>query len=236
MNNLEKEKKKLDTPDIIIISGIIISIVIAIFGTIFWVRYKYNKEHKKELSTYTTIPNNKTYRYKLTDNKIDFYDGKEIVDTYTCIRNCSIDKEKKDQFILEYDSFIPINDNNKYVIYNIDIKATYYTFDTYPEKTNNEKIGIITKDKKKGLINKKGGLVQNTEFDDIEVTENYIITIKNGTANIYNKFNSKLTNNEINNIEEILPLEKDDKLYLYLTNKNNEKSVLEYDAKTNKLS
>ena len=94
----------------------------------------------------------------------------------------------------------------------------------------------ITKDKKKGLINKKGGLVQNTEFDDIEVTENYIITIKNGTANIYNKFNSKLTNNEINNIEEILPLEKDDKLYLYLTNKNNEKSVLEYDAKTNKLS
>ena len=39
-----------------------------------------------------------------------------------------------------------------------------------------------------------------------------------------------------NNIEEILPLEKDDKLYLYLTNKNNEKSVLEYDAKTNKLS
>ena len=40
----------------------------------------------------------------------------------------------------------------------------------------------------------------------------------------------------LNNIEEILPLEKDDKLYLYLTNKNNEKSVLEYDAKTNKLS
>lgn len=145
-------------------------------------------------------------------------------------------KKKKNQFIIEYDSFIPINDNNKYVIYNIDIKATYYTFDTYPEKTDNEKIGIITKDKKKGLINKKGGLVQNTEFDDIEVTENYIITIKNGTANIYNKFNSKLTNNEINNIEEILPLEKDDKLYLYLTNKNNEKSVLEYDAKTNKLS
>ena len=156
MNNLEKEKKKLDTPDIIIISGIIISIVIAILGTIFWVRYKYNKEHKKELSTYTTIPNNKTYRYKLTDNKIDFYDGKGIVDTYTCISNCSIDKERKDQFIIEYDSFIPINDNNKYVIYNIDIKATYYTFDTYPEKTDNEKIGIITKDKKKGLINKKG--------------------------------------------------------------------------------
>ena len=112
MNNLEKEKKKLDTPDIIIISGIIISIVIAILGTIFWVRYKYNKEHKKELSTYTTIPNNKTYRYKLTDNKIDFYDGKGIVDTYTCISNCSIDKERKDQFIIEYDSFIPINDNN----------------------------------------------------------------------------------------------------------------------------
>ena len=80
------------------------------------------------------------------------------------------------------------------------------------------------------------GMTNSTEFDDIEVTENYIITIKNGTANIYNKFNSKLTNNEINNIEEILPLEKDDKLYLYLTNKNNEKSVLEYDAKTNKLS
>lgn len=236
MNNLEKEKKKLDTPDIIIISGIIIAIVIAIFGTIFWVRYKYNKEHKKELSTYTAIPNNKTYRYKLTDNKIDFYNGKEVVDTYTCISNCSINKAKKDQFIIEYDSFVPINDNNKYIIYNIDIKATYYTFDTYPEKTDNEKIGIITKDKKKGLINKNGGLVQNTEFDDIEVTENYVITLQNGTVNIYNKFNSKITNNKITNVEEILPLEKDDKLYLYLTDKNNEKSVLEYDPNTNKLS
>lgn len=236
MNNIEKEKKKLETADIIIISSIIVAIIIAIVGTIFWVRYKYNREHKKEISTYTAIPNNKTYRYKLTDNKIDFYNGKEVVNTYTCTDNCSIEKAKKDQFIIEYDSFIPIHDNNKYIIYNIDIKATYYTFDTYPEKTSNKNIGIVTKNKKKGLINKNGGLVQNTEFDDIEVTDNYFVTLQTGTVNIYNNYNSKITNNEITNIVEVLPLEKDDKLYLYLTDKSNTKSVIEYNPITNKLS
>ena len=33
---------------------------------------------------------------------------------------------------------ISIYDNNKYLLYNTEIKATYYTFDTYPKKTKNK--------------------------------------------------------------------------------------------------
>lgn len=228
MNNVGKERKKIELADVIIISAIIVAIIIAIIGTIIWVRYNHSKEQKKEQSTYTTIPNNEKYKYKIDNNKISFYNGKKEVDTYTCISDCSIRKTAVDQFIIDYDAFIPIYDNNKYIIYNIDIKSTYYTFDTYPEKTLNENIGIITKNNKKGAIKRNGGLVLNTDFDDIEVTNNYMVTLQNGIVNIYNSSNVKLTNNEIINMYEVMPLEKDNKLYLYLTDLNGSKTVLEY--------
>lgn len=236
MNNVGKERKKLETADVIIICSIILAIIIAIIITIIWVRYSYNKKQKIEESVYTSIPNNKSFKYKLEDNKITFYNGKKIVDTYTCTSTCSITEPENDQFTINYDSFIPINDNNKYIIYNIDIKSIYYTFDTYPEKTQNKNVGIITKNGKKGLINKNGGLLLNTEFNDIELTENYIVTLQAGIVNIYNSNNIKLTNNEIMNIYEVMPLEKDNKLYLYLTDVNASKSVIEYNGITRTFS
>lgn len=236
MNNLEKERKSFETIDLIIIYSIILTIIIAIIGTIIWVNYNHNKEQKIEDSSYTNIPDNKTFKYKIEDNRIIFFNGKKVVDTYTCLSKCEIKEKESNQFSIDYDSFIPIYDNNKYIIYNIDIKSTYYTFDTYPEKTLNKKVGIITKDGKKGLINQNGGLILNTEFNDIEVTENYTVTLQAGIVNIYNKDNIKLTNSEIKNIYQVLPLEKDNKLYLYLTDVNASKSVIEYNAITKTFS
>ena len=48
MNNLEKERKSLETIDLIIIYSIILTIIIAIIGTIIWVNYNHNKEQKIE--------------------------------------------------------------------------------------------------------------------------------------------------------------------------------------------
>lgn len=77
MNNLEKERKSLETIDLIIIYSIILTIIIAIIGTIIWVNYNHNKEQKIEDSSYTNIPDNKTFKYKIEDNRIIFFNGKK---------------------------------------------------------------------------------------------------------------------------------------------------------------
>lgn len=236
MNNVEKERKKLEKTDLIIIGAIIFTIILTIIGTIIWVNQKYNKEQKAEDASYISIANNKSFKYKIDNNKISFFNGKKIVDIYTCINSCEIKTPEINQFTIDYDSFIPIYDNNKYIIYNIDIKSNYYIFDTYPEKTLNKNIGIVTKNSKKGLINKNGSLILNTEFNDIEITENYVITLQSGIVNVYNNNNIKLTNNEIMNIYQVIPLEKDNKLYLYLTNINGSKTVIEYNSVTKTFS
>ena len=117
-----KNEAKFEKADRIIIIIIIITILLAIIFTICWVNYKYEKSHKKEYSSYTAIPKNNKYRYKIENNEITFYDGKQVVDTYKCISNCTIKEYASNQFKSAYDEFIPIYDNNRYIIYNLDIK------------------------------------------------------------------------------------------------------------------
>ena len=157
-----------------------------------------------------------------------------MVDSYTCINNCKIEKNKDDQFTIEYDSFISIYDNNKYLLYNPEIKATYYTFDTYPKKTKNKSYGLVVKDNKYGIINKSGGLILNTEYDYIEATESDLVTLKDYVINVYDYSGKKLTNDEYTNIKEIVVLEKEKTLYIYTTDVNGNRNIIPFDLVTNR--
>lgn len=228
-----KNEAKFEKADRIIIIIIIITILLAIIFTICWVNYKYEKSHKKEYSSYTAIPKNNKYRYKIKNNEITFYDGKQVVDTYKCISNCTIKEYASNQFKSAYDEFIPIYDNDKYIIYNLDIKSVYYTFDSYPKVTDNPDFGLVMNNGKYGLVNSKGTLLLNTEFDSIETTNNYLVTLKNNVVNIYDNNAKKLTSDEIKNIYEIVALEKDDYLFIYTTDTNLNRNVIKFNMKTN---
>lgn len=230
-----KNETKFGLADKIICIVIGVTILLATIMTIVWVNYKYAKSHKEEFSSYTAIPNNNKYRYKLEDNKISFYDGKKVVDTYNCLTDCKIaSNNNKDEFIINYDSFIPIYDNDKYNVYNIEMKNTYYIFDTYPKKTDNSEFGLTTYNNLYGLINNKGGQIFNTEYTDIQVTDNFIVTLKNNILSIYN--NKSLTKpvNEVPNITEIVVSEKDNYLYIYTTDIYSNRDILKYDTIINK--
>ena len=110
-----KSEAKLELIDKIIIAAIGVAILIAIFGTVAWVNYKHSPDNKDNM--YKEIPGNKTYKYTIESNKINLYQNKKMVDSYTCINNCKIEDNKEDQFTIEYDSFISIYDNNKYLLY-----------------------------------------------------------------------------------------------------------------------
>ena len=166
-------------------------------------------------------------------HKGGYLKNKKMVDSYTCINNCKIEDNKEDQFTIEYDSFISIYDNNKYLLYNTEIKATYYTFDTYPKKTKNNSYGLVVKDNKYGIINKSGGLILNTEYDYIEATESDLVTLKDYVINVYDYSGKKLTNDEYTNIKEIVVLEKEKTLYIYITDINGNRNIIPFDLVTN---
>ncbi len=228
-----KNEAKFEKIDLIIIIICSLAIIIASVLTAVLVNYKAEKKNKEVYSSYTAIPRNSKYRYKISNNEISFYDGKSIVDTYKCTKNCSIKDYATDQFKSDYDEFIPIYDNDQYIIYNIDIKSVYYTFDSYPKITNNKDYGLVMSNGKYGLVSSKGSLILKAEFDSVELTENYLITLKNNVLNIYDKYANKLTNDEINNIYEVAPVEKENSLYLYITDTNLNRKILNYDKKTN---
>ena len=226
-----KSEAKLELVDKIIIAAIVVAILIAIAGTVIWVNYKHSPDNKDNM--YKEIPGNKTYKYTIESNKINLYQNKKMVDSYTCINNCKIENNKEDQFTIEYDSFISIYDNNKYLLYNTEIKATYYTFDTYPKKTKNNSYGLVVKDNKYGIINKSGGLILNTEYDYIEATESDLVTLKDYVINVYDYSGKKLTNDEYTNIKEIVVLEKEKTLYIYITDINGNRNIIPFDLVTN---
>lgn len=228
-----KNEAKFEKADRIIIIVIVLTILLAIGYTIFLVNYKYEKSHKKEYSSYIAIPKNNKYRYKIENNEIVFYDGKKVADKYKCISNCTIKEYATNQFKSAYDEFIPIYDNDKYIIYNLDIKSVYYTFDSYPKVTDNSDFGLVINNGKYGLVNKKGTLLLNTDFDSIETTNNYIITLKNNVINIYDNNAKKLTSDDIKNIYEIVAVEKDDYLFIYITDTNLNRNVIKFSTKTN---
>jgi hypothetical protein len=227
-----KSETKLELIDKIIISSMGVSALIAILLTVVWVNYKHSPNNKDNI--YKEIEGNKTYTYTIESNKINLYKKKEMIDSYTCINNCKIKKNETDQFIIEYDSFISIYDNNKYLLYNPEIKATYYTFDTYPKITKNKNYGLVVKDNKYGIINKSGGLILNTEYDYIEATENNLVTLKNYVINVYDYSGKKITNDEYTNIKEIVVLEKEKTLYIYTTDINGNRNIIPFDLVTNK--
>ncbi len=223
-----KSETKLELVDKIIIASIGIAIIIAILSTVAWVNYK-SKASKDDI--YIEIPGNNKYKYVNQSNIIYLYEGKNVSDTYTCISECKIKDYEEDQFRIEYDSFISIYDNNKYLLYNPEIKAVYYTFDSYPTKTKNKNYGLVVRDTKYGIMNKTGGLILNTEYDYIETSENNIITLKNNIINIYDYTGKKLTNDEIINIKEFVVLEeeKEKTLYIYTTYITGERNIITFD-------
>ena len=110
----DNTKGKIETIDKIIIFIICFIFILAILGTIWWVKYKANKELKDIISNYNEIQYS-TYKYNIENNKIHFYKDINEVSVYKCIKDCVVENIQSEQFIFDKDDLILIKDDSKYL-------------------------------------------------------------------------------------------------------------------------
>ena len=137
----DNTKGKIETIDKIIIFIICFIFILAILGTIWWVKYKANKELKDIISNYNEIQYS-TYKYNIENNKIHFYKDINEVSVYKCIKDCVVENIQSEQFIFDKDDLILIKDDSKYLIYDISSNKTILKLDEYPTSLSVKKYGI----------------------------------------------------------------------------------------------
>ncbi len=215
---MDNEEIKFETVDKLILFAIILTIILTIIGTVVVVKYRYNKNPNLEINGHSLIENNSVYQYEINTNKVDFYHGNGLVANYVCKTNCSIPYYHDDQFIIKNDSLIPIVDNNSFLIFDINSKDVFLTLDNYPKKSYINDLGIISVDGLFAIINSKGKMLSEF-YDNIDITNNYILTLKNKKLNIYDKKMNNLTaNSEIDDVIAFVVKEENNNIYVYTTN------------------
>lgn len=232
----DNTKEKIETIDKIIIFIICFIFILAILGTIWWVKYKANKELKDIISNYNEIQYS-TYKYNIENNKIHFYKDIKEVSVYKCIKDCVVENIQSEQFIFDKDDLIVIKDDSKYLIYNISSNKTILKLDEYPTSLSVKKYGIISKDNKYGIIDKSGKIINNFKFDKIESLDNYIFVIKENALIVYDNELKIITQKEleIDNLEDFVLLSNKNRITVVMTTKNSSVSTIyRFDKQTNK--
>ena len=232
----EKTKGKFETIDKLIIFIICFIFILAVIGTVWWVKYKANKELENIISNYNDIQYS-SYKYNIEDNKIHFYKNIKEKSIYECKANCSIENIQMEQFIFNNGDLILIKDNNKYVLYDIIADKNVLELDEYPKYLSVEEYGAINKNNKYGIINKEGKIVNDFEFDEIDSINNYIFAINNNSLIVYNAELKKISQKQldINNLEDFVLLNNKDKITVIITTKNSSISTTyRFDTATNK--
>ncbi len=232
----DSKKGKLETTDKIIISIICLLFILAIIGTIWWVRFKANREIKNIVSNYENIQYS-SYKYNIKDNNIYFYKDIKEVAVYKCVNGCYIEKVQSEQFIFDNENLILIKDDSKYLIYDVLNKKTLLTLDEYPKALSVIKYGYIYKSNKYGIIDEKGKVIYNFEFDNIDSIDDYVFVVKNDKLIVLDSELKTISQQqlEITNLDDFVLISKNNKITIVITSKNSsENTFYRFNTDTNK--
>lgn len=233
------DKQKIaNRQDIIIIVIVSLATIFMIIGTAFWVKAKYENNLLAEANLYLDIVNNSTYKYEMKDGKINFYSGTESVANYTCVTkdDCDINVPDSTEFTFNNEDIVAINDGKKFILFNINTNAIYYTLDMAPKKLltlegKDSEYGSVEKNEKYGVVNKKGGLVIDFDYDTLGESNKYNSNTNQFVVSKSNKY-GVINLNDIT----VIPLENK---FVTMTNNyivvvSNSKVII-YDSKATKL-
>lgn len=228
-NNGRYEMRFVDKAIVGLICG---ASIIVIIVTIILVNHKYQKLYEDQLAKLNEIPYNETYKYLLEDNTLKFYVGTKEVSKYKCERDCKIADFSSSQFIIDNDDLIPIMDHNSMNLFSISNKETTLVLDEVPQTSINNQYGIIKINDKYGVINKKGKIILNCIYDDVDINFSHIVTLSNYTVNVFDNDAVFLVSKGIDVNGDISISEKNN--YLYINIVGNKTTTLIFDVKTNR--
>ena len=226
--NVEFKMKFIDK---LIVSLIGIASLTVIIVTIFVVNHKYQIEYEKQLEKLDEIPYNETYRYMNKQNTIKIYKETKVVSDYKCIGKCQITDFLSNQFIIDNDELIPIIDNNKVILYNVNSNSSKIVLDDVPQTSINNKYGIIKVNGKSGVINKKGDIILDCIYNDIDITISHIVTLMNSVIYIFDNNVKLISSKPINSIGDLSISEKNNYMYINIIGTNT--VTLIFDTNTN---
>ena len=214
---------KMQFIDKLIVSMIGGMSLIVIIITVLFVNNKYKRLYDEQLRQLNEIPYNETYKYMKKDNSITFYKDITEVTSYKCSTDCDITDFSSSQFIIDNDDLIPIIDNGKVSLYSIKNKKNTII---------NNKYGIIKINNKYGVINKKGRVILNCLYNDIDINFSHIVTLSDKTVSVFDN-NARVIASKVAAVKgDISISEKNDHLYINIIG---DKTVtIVFDTKTNK--
>ena len=220
--------------DKLIISMIGIANIIVIIITIVSVRNNYRRMYEAHLRSLNEIPYNETYKYLKNDNVITFYQDINEVAKYECTSDCEITKFSSSQFIIDNDILIPIEDDGKVNIYDIENDKTTIVLDDIPQTSINNKYGIIKMDGKDGVINKHGKIALECIYNDIDINTSHIVALGNNTLYVFDNNAMSIASKPITTTGDISISEKNNNLYINIF--GNQTTTFVFDTKTNKFT
>ena len=218
--------------DKVIIAMIFISSFIVIILTIVIVNNKYKRLYEAQMAQLNEIPYNETYKYLNEDKTISFYEETKVIGTYKCINDCKIADFLSSQFIIDNDDLIPITDGNKINLYSISDKKNKIVLDDIPHTSINNKYGTIKIDNKYGVINKKGNIVLDCIYKDVDINTSHIVTLGNNIVYIFGNDAKLITSKTITANGDISISEKNNHLYINIIGTST--TTLIFDTNTNK--
>ena len=222
---------KMQFVDKLIVSLIGIASLFAVILTFITVNYKYKKMYEQQMAALTDIPYNETYKYMFENNSIKFYQNAKEVGAYKCTTDCQITKFLSNQFIIDNDDLVPIIDNGKVIIFSIKNMENSLILDEEPQTSINNKYGIVIINNKYGVINKKGKIILDSIYDDIDINISHIVTLLNGTIYVFDNNAQELISRDVQLDGDISISEKNDNIYINIVGDTTVTFI--FDTKTN---
>ena len=230
--NVTNSKYEIQLVDRIIIAMIFVASIIVVIITIIVVNHKYQRYYEEQMKQFSEIPYNETYKYLAKDDAITFYKGVKEISKYECIEGCKVTDFASNQFIIDNDDLIPIFDGNQIKIYSISNNETSIVLDTIPQTSINNKYGIIRINGKYGIINKKGEIVLQCAYNDVDINTSHIAALNNNVVYVLDNNMNLLASKPVTVNGEISISEKQH--YLYINIFSNTATTLIFDTTTNK--
>lgn len=199
--------------------------------TIFVVNHKYRVLYEKQLEKLDEIPYNDTYRYMRENNSIKFYKSINVVSEYKCLTDCKVTSFLSNQFIIDNDDLIPVYDNNKVMLYSVKNNTVKLILDDVPQTSINNQFGIIKIDNKSGVLDKKGNVILDCIYSDIDINISHIVALMNGVIYIFDNNVNLILTRTINTVGDLSISEKNNYMYINIIGLNT--VILIFDSRTN---
>lgn len=222
---------KMKLIDKLIVGLIGFASLVVIIITIIMVHHKYQKIYEEQLRRLHDIPYNETYRYYYQSDSLNIYKDIKKVGGYKCSNDCSITKFLSNQFIIDNDDLIPIISNGSIVLFSVSSNNVKMVLDDVPLNSINNKYGIIKMNGKSGVINKKGDIILDCLYSDIDIDISHIVTLLDNTIYIFDDSAHLLLTRPISVTGDISISEKNNYMYINIVGVNT--VTLIFDLKNN---